>query len=255
MVHRPWTRDEEIIVFNLYCKIPFQQSSKNHPSVIQTAALIGRTPSAVNMKIGNFGSFDETLRRKGIVGLTNASKMDRQIWEEFSGKWDELAFESEKLIAQLQGKSMEAEIEAIGIPIGLTRNATVKQRVNQGFFRKAVLAAYGSTCCITGLSNRSLLIASHIKPWADSSETEKTNPCNGLCLNALHDRAFDQGFLTITPDYSIHISSSLSDACDGRTIESFFRCYEKKRISVPEKFAPEKSFLQYHNDVIFEHWK
>ena len=54
-----WTREEEIIVFNLYCKIPFQYSSKNHPDVIKVANLIGRTPSAVNMKIGNFGSFDE----------------------------------------------------------------------------------------------------------------------------------------------------------------------------------------------------
>ena len=55
---RNWTREEEIIVFNLYCKIPFKNSSKNHPEVIKIANLINRTPSSVNMKIGNFGSFD-----------------------------------------------------------------------------------------------------------------------------------------------------------------------------------------------------
>lgn len=74
-----WTREEEIIVFNLYCKIPFQKSSKNHPDVIRIANLIGRSPSAVNMKIGNLGSFDDTLKAKGIVGLTNASKLDKEI--------------------------------------------------------------------------------------------------------------------------------------------------------------------------------
>lgn len=89
-----WTREQEIIVFNLYCKIPFQRSSKNHPDVIRIANLIKRSPSAVNMKIGNFGSFDETLKSKGIVGLTNASKLDKQIWDEFNNKWDLLSYES-----------------------------------------------------------------------------------------------------------------------------------------------------------------
>ena len=81
-----WTREEEIIVFNLYCQIPFQSSSKNHPEVIRIANIIGRSPSAVNMKIGNFGSFDETLKAKGIIGLTNASKLDAQIWKEFNNR-------------------------------------------------------------------------------------------------------------------------------------------------------------------------
>lgn len=58
-----WTREEEIIVFNLYCKIPFKSSSKNNPEVIKIAKIIGRSPSAVNMKIGNFGSFDENKKR------------------------------------------------------------------------------------------------------------------------------------------------------------------------------------------------
>ena len=120
MSQRLWTREEEIIVFNLYCKIPFQRSSKNHPDVIKIANLIERTPSAVNMKIGNFGSFDDNLKKQGIVGLTNASKLDRQIWDEFNGNWDVLAYESERLIAQLQGVKEEdiSKDDDIYIPIG-----------------------------------------------------------------------------------------------------------------------------------------
>ena len=101
MAQRLWTREESIIVFNLYCRIPFKASSKNHPDVIKIANLIGRSPSAVNMKIGNFGSFDENLNKKGIVGLTNVSKLDKEIFNEFSGNWDKLVYESELLIKKL----------------------------------------------------------------------------------------------------------------------------------------------------------
>lgn len=250
-----WTRNEEIIVFNLYCKIPFQRSSKNHPDVIKVANLIGRTPSAVNMKIGNFGSFDDTLKKQGIVGLTNASKLDKEIWNEFNGKWDELAFVSEKLIADLQGKNIEETIQLENIPLGAERRAEVKRRVNQSFFRSAVLTSYNSSCCITGICNPELLLASHIKPWRDSSAVEKTNPRNGLCLNALHDKAFDKGFITVTPDFIIRISTRIKDVCDGETVGRFFKCYDNSKIVIPEKFAPDKIFLQYHNDNVFEKWK
>lgn len=254
MPRKNWTRDEEIIVFNLYCRIPFQRSSKNHPDVVKIANLIGRTPSAVNMKIGNFGSFDETLKAKGIVGLTNASKLDEQIWNEFNGKWDELAYLSEELIAGLQGRHLEDATINGNIPLGAERISQVKQRVNQTFFRNAVLTSYNSTCCITGINNPELLLASHIKPWKDSTSSEKTNPQNGLCLNALHDRAFDKGFITITPDFVIHISRSISDIYNGETVDRFFKRYDNTRISEPEKFAPSKEFLEYHNDIVFENW-
>lgn len=250
-----WTRNEEIIVFNLYCKIPFQRSSKNHPEVIKIANLINRTPSAVNMKIGNFGSFDTALKAKGIVGLTNVSKLDKEIWDEFNGKWDELAFLSEKLIADMRGERIDDIYINEFTPRGTDRIATVKQRVNQAFFRSTILSSYHSACCITGINNKELLIASHIKPWKDSSSSEKTNPRNGLCLNSLHDRAFDRGFITVTPDFKIHISNNVSDICGGITIDKFFKSYDSQTITIPEKFVPDKEFLQYHNDVIYENWK
>ena len=250
-----WTREEEIIVFNLYCTISFQNSSKNHPEVIKIANLIGRSPSAVNMKIGNFGSFDDTLKKKGIVGLTNASKLDAQIWAEFNNQWDKLTFESEKIIAKFQGENNEDDSNIDYIPVGKEKVVDIRQRVNQNFFRTAVLTSYGNACCITGLNNSELLIASHIKPWADSNENEKTNPSNGLCLNALHDKAFDKGFITITPNYKIHISSTITDIYNGSTVEKFFKIYDGQRISIPEKFAPLKEFLTYHNDVIFQNWR
>ena len=57
----------------------------------------------------------------------------------------------------------------------------VKQRVNQWFFRRAVLAAYGARCCITGLDVPQLLVAGHIAPWSKDKQN-RVNPQNGICL-------------------------------------------------------------------------
>lgn len=64
-----WTREQTIIALNLYCKIPFNKVTEKHEDIIRIANIIGRKPNAVKMKIGNFGSFDPELKRKGIVGL------------------------------------------------------------------------------------------------------------------------------------------------------------------------------------------
>ena len=84
------------------------------------------------MKIGNFGSFDENLKKQGIVGLTNASKLDKAIFEEFSGDWDRLAYESEMLISQLSGSEPEMipELLAKNIPEGVEHMSMVKTRVS-----------------------------------------------------------------------------------------------------------------------------
>ena len=61
-----WTKEETIIAFNVYCKVPFRSSSKTNPMVIKYANIIGRSPSALNMKIGNFGRLDPELKKQGI---------------------------------------------------------------------------------------------------------------------------------------------------------------------------------------------
>lgn len=250
MTQGKWTREEEIIVFNLYCQIPFKKSSKNHPDVIRIANLIDRSPSSVNMKIGNFGSFDDNLKKQGIVGLSNASKLDAEIFNEFSTDWDRLVYESELLISQLSKNESKEQTDFIHK--GGEHIVTAKVCVNQGFFRKAVLSSYSSTCCITGICTPQLLIASHIKPWKDSSANEKTDPRNGVCLNALHDKAFDQGYIMIARDYTIRLSNNLKDIYDGKTIEQYFGAYQGRKIIMPDKFLPNTSYLEYHNDVIFQ---
>lgn len=256
MQQRLWTRDELILAINLYCKLPFGKLHKGNADVIKLSELIGRTPSAVAWKLVNFASFDPSLRARGIKGASNASNLDRQIWEEFYGDWSALAYESESLLAKIQHKTIE-ELHSSDIDEsaeimkkGVTRETLVKVRVNQSFFRQAVLAAYEGTCCITGLSQPELLVASHIKPWS-VDQHNRLNPRNGLCLNALHDKAFDTGLITITPDYKVQLSSSLRTKPDNPPWSCLFLDYDQQSIRLPSRFFPDPEFLKYHNREVF----
>jgi putative restriction endonuclease len=247
-----WTKDQTIIALNLYCKIPFNKVSSNHPDIIRIAKIIGRTPNSVKMKIGNFGSFDPELKRRGIVGLGNTSKMDKIVWDEFNSDWYNLAYESELLISKFTKQPIEkvADINLFDIPLGKERDTLIKQRVNQSFFRSTILSSYNLKCCITGLTVSDLLVASHIRPWA-KDEKNRLNPHNGLCLNSIHDKAFDKGYITVTPEYKIKISKHLIDLKRENAVVDLFLKYDGQSIILPDKFLPSKEFLDYHYSEIF----
>lgn len=249
---KPWTREELIVAFNLYCKIPFAKSVQTNPEVIKIANLIGRTPSAVAFKLGNFGSFDPELKKRGIGGLPNTSKLDKEIWEEFHSNWEELAYQSELLIAKFNNRPVDesSDIDISDLPLGDERESLVRIRVNQTFFRRSVLSIYRGKCCITGLEIPSLLVASHIVPWR-LDEGNRTNPQNGLCLNALHDRAFDKGLITITPSFKVKISHLIAKSNNQELTDTYFLRYQDSEISLPDKFFPAKEFLSFHNNEIF----
>lgn len=248
-----WTREETIIAFNVYCKIPFKNSNKANPIIIKFANIIGRSPSALNMKIGNFGRLDPELKKQGITGLINGSKLEEDIWNEFNGNWDKLAFESEQLIAKFQNKKVEeiGEIDLTEIPEGKERETIIKARVNQCFFRSAILSSYNSKCCITGLSIPDFLVASHIIPWSKNKEN-RTNPHNGLCLNSLHDKAFDKGYVTVTPDFKVLVSKYFDNYSDKKIVNDLFKKYHNQPIILPDKFLPNKDFLDFHYHNIFK---
>ena len=146
---------------------------------------------------------------------------------------------------------IEAEFE--NIPVGEDRKIQMKQRVGQYFFRMVILNSYAYKCCITGMNAPQLLVASHIKPWNVSDEkTERTNPQNGLCLNALHDKAFDKGLITINNQYEIIISTQMKNTDMDQDTKDWFMKYDHKEIIKPDKFFPDPQFIEYHNDVIFQ---
>lgn len=249
-----WTREQTIVAFNLYCKIPFNRVISSHPKIIKIAKIIGRSVNSVKMKIGNFGSFDPELKKRGIVGLVNASKLDEVVWNEFNNNWDDLAFESEKILTSFEGndilKKEQISEDGFCFAEGAEKERLVKTRVNQNFFRQTVLSANNSSCCITGIDIPALLIASHIIPWSKAAK-DRLNPRNGLCLNALHDKAFDKGLMTITADFKIKISPKIL-AKPSAPIEKWIASFEGKNIIIPERFVPTAEILEYHNKNIFQ---
>lgn len=242
-----WTREETIIAFNLYCKIPFKVSSKSHPMIVKYAKIIGRTPSALNMKIGNLGRLDPKLQERGIVGLTHGAKMEQEVWKDFYDNPDKLAYESECLIAKYTKNDLEkaANVDIDHLPEGKERLAIVKQRVNQSFFRSAVMCSYDFKCCISGVGNSELLEACHILDWSED-KNNRSNPENGLCLNSLFHKAYDKYLIAITPDYKIIISDEMIE----KTEDESFKCYllglQNKKLILPNRFYPKPDFLDYH---------
>lgn len=245
-----WTKDELILAINLYCKIPFGKMHKGNEEVKSLADLIGRSASAVARKLGNFASFDPKLKARNISGLPNAGELTQKVWEEFYNNWDFALIESEKLLAKMRHTTIEKlnSIDPNSLKKGINKERLVKTRVNQNIFRTMILANYNNKCCITEINNVDLLIASHIVPWSKDTKN-RLNPTNGLCLNALHDRAFDKGLITILAhDYTIQVSSKLKGKNASVGIKNTFLKFEGKQIFLPDKFLPAKEQLKIHND-------
>lgn len=224
-----------------------------NPAVISLANLIGRTASSVALKLVNFASLDPSLHARGIKGASNVSRLDKTIWNEFFNRWDILPFESEKLLAQYRHTSVEQlnKIPEEELPKeGKEREQIVKVRVNQSFFRSLILASYNSTCCITGIKQSELLIASHIRPWV-ADEKNRLNPRNGIAINALHDRAFESGYITITPDYKVRVSPQVLKQ-KSQYVFDFFGKYDGQQIILPDRFLPDVTFLKDHNNNRFK---
>ncbi|MCR5496346.1 MAG: HNH endonuclease [Paludibacteraceae bacterium] len=241
-----WTREETIVALNVYCKIPFKNSSAHHPLIKEYAQIIGRTPAALNLKIGNLGSFDPILKEKGIVGLVHSSKMDEMVWNEFFENPEKLAYESEKIIAELRHQTIEesTKVDLSDLPEGKERTTITRQRINQQFFHDVVLCSYDNRCCITGISHRQLLEACHISSWVEDVKN-RTNPKNGLCMNPLFHKAFDKFLFTVTPQYTIEISEEMIDGAE-ETFRKYLVQLNGKAILMPEKFSPDKNLLLAH---------
>ena len=129
----------------------------------------------------------------------------------------------------------------------------VKRRKGQDYFRRMILTNYGCRCALTGIDIPQLLLASHIIPWSDKShKRDRLNPCNGICLSALYDKAFDKGLITFSPDdYSVILSSALRDYETEEYYDKHFGIIIDKKLTMPTEYLPNPDFLAYHRDKVF----
>ncbi len=252
-----WTNQQQLVAFNLYCRMPFGKMHSRNPEIIKYAELIGRTPSALAMKLTNIASLDPKITESGRVGLKNASAADKMMWEEMQMDWEQFAIKSQR-VTSTYGTTPELEVVISDTTIpdeiidytGNNKTVETTTRIGQDFFRRSVLSAYNFQCCITGLAVPKLLVASHIVPWRVDA-ANRLNPKNGLCLSMLHDKAFDTGIITITEDMTIIVSREYDTNTD-HFFKSALLAYDNKPISLPEKFQPHREFLDYHRKYIFK---
>lgn len=257
MASRPWSYNETLLAFELYCRTPFSKICHTNNDIINLANLLGRTPSSVSMKMANIARSDPEEIARGVVGLRHGAKLEEQVWDDFNNDREDVILRAKSLLDEIKRKAgyktIDYGTDLADVPEGEIKKRIVNTRVGQDFFRQAVLSAYDNRCCITGTIIPEFLIASHIKPWRNSTPSEKTDPHNGLCLNVFVDKAFDKGFITIDKNYCVVISESLKKYQDlDDTVRSFIINVEGKDISVPNKFRPNALYLEYHRDVIFK---
>ena len=235
-----WTYEETLIAFYVYCLIPFRSANKNNPLIIEYAKILGRTPSALNMKIGNLGRLDPSLQTQGIKGLTHGAKLEAQIWEEFTTAPDTILYRCLTLI-ETRRTQLTPNTFVETFPGGGEALRHKRERLGQQFFRNCVLNAYNSRCCISGITSPELLEACHIISWSEDS-TLRTHPSNGLCLNPFFHKGYDLGYVGISPDYSIYIAASLLE--DNRSpFTRFLTQLNGTKITLPSKFYPRRDLL------------
>ena len=251
MSNNKWTREELILVLDLYFRLPFGRLNRSTPEVIELANLIGRTNNSVALRLVNFAACDPVIINSGRTGMPGGLSICKPIWDEYAGRKEELFYDAQQIKENLLHSSIE---DLIGITekdlVGKDKKAFVKHRVNQDAFRSMILNLYEKRCALTGIKIPTLLVASHIIPWAVNQQ-ERLNPENGLCLSALYDKAFDKGFISFDNQYRVILAEKLKLYQAEPYYGKHFASIEGQPIALPEYHRPNKEFLEWHRDCIF----
>jgi putative restriction endonuclease len=237
LTRKSWTRDELLLTFNLYCRTPFGRLHRNNPDIIALAQKLGRTSSAVAMKLVNFASFDPAHQSRNVRGLSNAYE-SQQAYNRLLPDFAPDAVSERWLEEFLRARPTEGK-------------RLVRVRLVQGFFRDAVLSSYEYRCAMCLLDLPELLNASHIIPWKDNV-ARRADPRNGLALCSIHDRAFDRGFLTVTETHQMLTSVHAKKKTPCRLHQVALLDVEGQALTLPKRFLPDEEALAYHRKHIFK---
>ena len=151
-----------------------------------------------------------------------------------------------KLFEQVQERLQSAKLS--GTQAERYRESMTKHRIGQGAFRVVVTDAYQRRCAITGEKTLPVLEAAHIKPYA-SEGPHSVN--NGLLLKSDFHTLFDNGYITIDPDYRINVSRRLHE--DYGNGKDYYKHHGQKLLILPEKTIelPSREYLMWHNENVF----
>ena len=247
-----WSEDEVTLALMLYLSQPFGKLRSTNPDVEHLAALLGRSPGAVSRKLGNLGFCDNTLRERGIKGLSNVSRVDVLIWEKYVG--------SERgkkplgpLLADASMIAAERDIDIDFLfdevptqketPLTSERLVLRRERRSQQFFREVILAGYGGRCAISGLRVPELTEAAHIIPWSEREDC-RLLPSNGIALNTLLHRAYDADLLGIDEKCQVYVSKPLLKGAKNSRLQAFFESVDGATLQSSRHFTPSAVLLE-----------
>jgi putative restriction endonuclease len=162
---------------------------------------------------------------------------------------DELEAAAQTRLARLAGQMGD-------IPEVITERLLVAAaRIGQHRFASQVLENFAHRCGFCGmrpgpdLERKGLLVASHVKPWRESTNRERLDPTNGIAACPNHDSAFDRGLLWVNGGYRIHHSDALASAMAGDpgVTASFGRPPVAEQLVLPDGAVPPgQKFLDWH---------
>ena len=278
---RAWTREELLLAFDLYFRLPFGQLHHGNPQIQELGLVIDRTVGAVSMKLVNIASLDKNITDTGRAGLKNASQADKKMWREIQDNWGDFPAEvsaarssfdpthggdviidpthgGDVIIDPTHGGDVIIDpthrgdvIIELDVPVGRTRQVKVEIREGQGFFRDNLHRIYEGTCCITGANAPDLLDAAHIIPWKQNKAIG-CDPRNGLLLTTLHHRAFDKGLITIDENYHVKVSPIVKKM-SSPFIDSALLKYDGQPMRMPsDPYIPKQEYLAQHREETFQ---
>lgn len=174
--------------------------------------------SAIFMgEITNEPKRDEKFKHGHRVKDVEILDVDIRINNHIMSSWttyltQEKQSEIDRVLAKNTSGTLTADIELIvnQETTDTEKLAQVKSRIGQDKFRKSLIDYWGK-CSVTEYTNIPMLLASHIKPWAKSSNSERLDKFNGLLLTPTLDRAFDKGLISFSKTGEILISPALHD--------------------------------------------
>ncbi len=247
----PWSRDQRLVAFRLYCRTPFGRLHQHNPEIVELAKAIGRTPAAVAMKTCNFASLDPVQHARNVVGLGNVSAQDEALWIEFQTDAETVAAEAEEAYSRLTGRDLPPLETDLVLPQGPTEIIrAVRTRRVQAFFRAAVLASYDYRCALSNVAVLDLLNASHIVPW-NADISRRADPRNGIALNVLYDRAFDRGLIAFDESSRVLVATVLKSTNPPTFHRQALLEMEGQQLRLPCRFAPDPAAMAYHREHIF----
>ncbi|MEH7036345.1 HNH endonuclease [Priestia megaterium] len=122
------------------------------------------------------------------------------------------------------------------------KEQVIKSRIGHSTFKKALLSI-DKKCRLCSVSDERFLIASHIKPWSESSNKERLDVNNGLLLCPNHDSLFDKGYISFDEYGIILISASLDE-----TTKVFLNINQTMKITMNES---QQKYIHWHRENLF----